>query len=251
MDWGRAKSVLIFSFLLLNLLLGYQLWLDIREQRNVNVNSAELPQDKVLLMQQKGISLRDNLHLPLETPELRDITYLLHSDSRKNAEPIMLETPVDSRIIFTQSELVKTLGNIIPELNQYVYDSLVSDAGVSVFHRMTEGRPMFDVKLELHHSFQKITGYQQDRIEILSTGEAKQVLPAAKVITSLIETYLPNGSVITDIQLGYHGQIFDSERQVSTPSWRVMLEDGQIYYVHAISGEVATDEEQVETAGLR
>ncbi|MGO4370229.1 two-component system regulatory protein YycI [Paenibacillus sp. 2TAB19] len=249
MDWSRAKSVLIFSFLLLNILLGYQLWLDIREQVNVNVNSAELPQDKVLLMQQKGISLSANL--PLETPELRDITYLLHSDSRKNAQPIMLETAVDGRIVFTQSELVKTLGSIIPELNQYVYDQLVSDDGVFVLHRITEGRPMFDVKLELHHSFQKITGYQQDRIEILSRGDAKQVLPAAKVVASLIETYLPNGAVITDIQLGYHGQIFDSEKQVSAPSWRVMLEDGQIYYVHAISGEVTTDEEQVETVGLR
>lgn len=245
MDWGRAKSVLIFSFLLLNILLGYQLWLDIREQLNVNVNSAELPQDKVLLMQQKRISLKANL--PLETPELRDITYLLHSDSRNKAEPITLEEAVDGRIVFTQSELVKTLGGKIPELDQYVYDSLVSGDGVFVLHRLVEGRPMFDVKLEMYHSFQKVTAFQQDRIEIVSMGEPKQVLPAAKVVTSLIESYLPNGAVITDIQLGYHGQIFDSEKQVSAPSWRVLLEDGQVYYIHAISGEVATDEEPGES----
>jgi len=32
MDWGRAKSVLIVSFLVLNVLLGYQLWLNVRDQ---------------------------------------------------------------------------------------------------------------------------------------------------------------------------------------------------------------------------
>ena len=36
-------------------------------------------------------------------------------------------------------------------------------------------------------------------------------------------------------------------------NYRVMLENGQLFYVHAISGEVATDEEQGEAAanGLR
>lgn len=246
MDWGRAKNVLIISFLLLNILLGYQLWLDIKEQLNVNVNTAELPQDKVLLMQQKRISLEANL--PLETPKLGDLTYLLQSDSRKKAEPVILDTPVDSTIIFTKSELVKTLGGFIPELDQYQFDSLNSSDGVFVLHRVVDGLPMFDVKLELYYSSQKITAFQQDRVELLGTGDARQVLPAAKVVASLIETYLPDGAVITDIKLGYHGQIFDSEKQVSAPSWRVLLENGSPFYVHAISGEVATDEEQGEAA---
>ena len=248
MDWGRAKNVLIVSFLLLNILLGYQLWLDIREQLNINVNTAELPQDKVQLMQQKRISLEANL--PLETPELGDLTYLLHSDSRKNAEPVTLDKPVDSTIIYSKAQLVKTLVSRIPELDQYEFDLLNSSVDKFVLHRVVEGRPMFDVKLTLYISNQKITSFLQDRVELLGSGEAKQVLPAAKVVASLIETYLPDGAVISDIQLGYKGQIFDSEKQVSAPSWRVMLENGQLFYVHAISGEVATDEEQGEAAAI-
>ncbi|WP_424767761.1 two-component system regulatory protein YycI [Paenibacillus sp. sgz302251] len=240
MDWGRAKNVLIISFLLLNVLLGYQLWMDIREQLNVNVASAELPQDKLLLMQQKRISLEANL--PLETPKLGDLTYLLQSDIRNEQEPVVLEKPVDSKVIFTKSELVKALGGQIPDLDQYVYDSLNSTVDVFVLNRVVEGRPMFDVRLELYTSNQKITAFQQDRVELIGAGEAKQVLPATKVVASLIDTYLPDGAVIADIQLGYHGQIFDSEKQVSAPSWRVLLENRPPYYVHAISGEVATDE---------
>lgn len=242
MDWSRAKSVLIISFLMLNVLLGYQLWVDISEQLNANVNSAELPPDKLQLMAQKRITLAANL--PSDTPKLSDLTYLLHSDSQQSSSPKKLKEPVDSSIIFSKSELADALGGQIPDIDKYSYDLHISRNDVFVLHRMVEGRPMFNVKLELYISNLKITSFQQDRVEEIGMGEAKQVIPAVKVVASLIETYLKEGSVITDIQLGYHGQIFDSEKQVSAPSWRVMLEDGKIYYIHAISGEVATDGEE-------
>ncbi|MHA6481637.1 two-component system regulatory protein YycI [Paenibacillus sp. strain BS8-2] len=241
MDWGRAKSVLIMSFLMLNVLLGYQLFNDIREQLDANVNSAELPQDKVLLMQQKRITFASSANLPSDTPKLGDLTYLLHSDVHQKPVPTPLEKPVDSALNFSKGQLIKAIGDQVPELEHYVYDIHNSREGVFVLHRMVDGLPMFNVELELYNSNLKITGFLQDRVELIGRGEEKQVLPASKIVASLIETYLPEGSVITDIQLGYHGQIFDSEKQVSTPSWRVMLEDGNVYYVNAISGEVATD----------
>ena len=244
MDWGRAKTLMIFSFLLLNILLGYQLWVDIREQLNANVNSAELPQDKVLLMQQKRITLATNL--PVETPKLGDLTYLLDSDTRKSDEPILLETAVDSAIVFTKRRLIEELGSQIDNLEQYDYDLMNSNEVVFVLNRIVNGLPMFNVRLELHASNLKITGYHQDPIELIGMGEELTVLPAVKVVASLIETYIPAGSVINDIQLGYYGQIFDSEQQVAAPSWRVTLESGKVYYVHAISGEVTTDEESGE-----
>lgn len=240
MDWGRAKSVLIFSFLMLNILLGYQLWLDIREQLNANVNSAELPADKLLIMQQKRISLAANL--PSETPALGDLTYLLHSESRSQKKT-KLKNPADTAFIFNKSELKKAFGQEIAEIDLYAYDLLGSSEGVFVMYRIVDGYPVFNVRLELFNSNLKITAYQQDRMELVSRGEAKQVLPANKVVASLIETYLEDGSTISDIQLGYYGQIFDSDKQVSAPTWRVMLEDGKTYYVNAISGEVATDAE--------
>jgi regulatory protein YycI of two-component signal transduction system YycFG len=72
-------------------------------------------------------------------------------------------------------------------------------------------------------------------------AKEQQVLPASTAAAHLIENYLPAGSVIKDIRLGYHGQIFpDAETQVSAPSWRVLLENGEMYYVNAISAEVTT-----------
>lgn len=239
MDWSRAKSVLIISFLMLNVLLGYQLWVDIREQLNANVNTDELPQDKLQLMRQKRITLSANL--PAGTPKLSDLSFLLKSDSRKLTEPIPLKEPIDSALNFSKAELANALDGQIPDIASYAYDLHNSRDGVFVWYRMVDGRPMFNVKLELYVSNLKITGFKQDLVEGIGMGEEKQVIPAGKVVASLIETYLEEGSDITDIQLGYHGQIFDSEEQVSAPSWRIILEDGEIFYVHAISGEVATE----------
>lgn len=242
MDWGRAKSVLIFAFLMLNILLGYNIWTDVREGLYASVDSAELPADKVQLMQQKRITLATNL--PIQTPELADLTYVLHGYNNGNVRKVKLQQPVDSALIFSKTELVKELGHQIVDLDKYQYDLPSSRDGVFVMYRMVDGYPMFNVKLELLNSNLKITGFQQERMELVAVGEAKQVIPAAKIVVSLIETYLEEGTTISDIQLGYHGQVFDADKQVSAPTWRVLLEDGKVYYVNAISGEVTTDIEE-------
>ncbi|QAY67524.1 two-component system regulatory protein YycI [Paenibacillus protaetiae] len=239
MDWGRAKSILIFAFLLLNLLLGYQLVENIRDQLHANSNSAELPSETVSLMKLKHIEL--SAALPLDTPKLRDLTYSLKSE--QDHEEKQLEKPVDTRVVFSASELKDKLGDQIPDLDQYMLDSMMSTDHTFVLNRVADGRPMFDVRLELLYSNQKITAYRQAQVGLISGGETRgqAVLSAAQVVANLVEKYLPNGAVITDVELGYHGQIFDSETQVAAPSWRVLLEDGPPYYVDAISGKVATD----------
>jgi len=224
---------------MLNLLLGYQLWSEVRTEVNANANTAELPADKLQLMQQKKITLSTNL--PSETPRMGDLTYLLQSDSMENRKAALIIPPVDSSVVFNSKQLTRTLGDLIPDLSEYAYDVHSSRDGVFVMQRMADGRPMFQTKLELYNSNLKITAFLQDRVEITRTGDEQQVLSASKIVSSLIESYLANGVVIVDIQLGYYGQIFDSEVQVATPAWRVMLDDSKVYYVDAISGEVLTD----------
>ena len=76
MDWGRAKSVLIFAFLLLNLVLGYQLWSNIREGLSTSADVDDLPAETLRLMEQKNIKLETSI--PSETPELGDLTFKLN-----------------------------------------------------------------------------------------------------------------------------------------------------------------------------
>ena len=88
-------------------------------------------------------------------------------------------------------------------------------------------------------------------IEIVPTDDAdsQTVLPASKALAPLIDNYLQPGSVIREIQLGYHGQLFNTDDvQAAEPSWRVLLEDGSIYYINAISGAVVTEANAAEQA---
>ncbi|MBW5448754.1 hypothetical protein GE107_22185 [Cohnella sp. CFH 77786] len=241
MDWRRAKSVLILAFLMLNALLGYQLWTEWRAQVNASVDWTSLPAETRQVMQAKGI--RIGATLPTETPAMRDLFFKLKEPAAGAKERVPLPSPPEARIVFSPQELEDALGGVIPELGKYAYDDPGSREGVFVLNRMIDGFPMFDIHLELYNSEQKIQAYRQDIVQTLSSddAEAQQVLPASKAVAVVIENYLPAGSVIKDIRLGYHGQIFpDAEMQVSAPYWRVLLENGEVYYVHAISAEVTT-----------
>ncbi|QJC54075.1 hypothetical protein HGI30_22815 [Paenibacillus albicereus] len=290
MDWGRAKSVLILAFLLLNLLLGYQLWGDVRERVQPSSNSAELSPETLAALKAKRVAFSGVI--PKETPVLHDLTYryvgragvpaenseaaggeaekdggsgagldgggtrpdggAAGSDDGEGITP--LKAPVDSRVVFQREELLKALGGIIPELDRYELDTLGLDDRKFVLYRMEGGRPMFNVRLELYYSDQRITGYRQDRIELVPADEGQRpqpVLPASRAIRpEVVEKYMADGGAIREIRLGYkEGQRFDSETQVSTPSWRILMEDGSSIYLQASSGEVLIDKPEPSPAG--
>lgn len=245
MDWRRAKSVLILSFLMLNLLLGYQLWTDWRERLNTAVDWTSLPPETQQAMRDKKIQVDANAKIPTETPVMRELTYTFKHRMGSN-EQTLISSPPETRVVYFEQELKDALGAVIPELGAYAFDQSGSREGAFVFNRMEGGWPMFKIHLELFYSDQRIKGYRQDLIEVIPSEDAKeqQVLPATKAVANLIERNLPAGSTIMEIRLGYYGQIFEgAERQVSAPAWRVLLENGEVYYVNAMSAEVAVERE--------
>lgn len=238
MDWGRAKNVLIYAFLLLNLLLGYQLWIDLRDQVNASLDFNSLSGPIQQIMEEKDIRVLSSI--PAATPRLPDITYQYPGDEPAG-EPTPLAQPVDSKMIYTFSELVKEIEDEIPDIGSYQYDELESEVGKFVLHPLVQEKwPLFTVRLELIYSDQKITGYRRAAIDLqpLAGDEEQEVLPASKALSSLIEKYLPQGSAVTHISLGYYGELFNSESQVAAPMWRFLLEDGRAYYVNGISADV-------------
>ncbi|KAA9005161.1 hypothetical protein F4V43_08825 [Paenibacillus spiritus] len=239
MDWGRAKSVLIYSFLLLNLLLCYQLWGDLRDQAGASLDFTSLSAAAQQVMEEKEIRVLSVI--PAATPELPNLSYRYSAEP--DAPPVALEKPVDSRLIFTFSELTEALKGEIPDIGDYRFDSLESEAGRFVLHPLVQGKwPLFSVRLELIYNDQKIVAYRKPQIQLDPAGgqdeEKQKILPAAKALGSLIEKYLPAGSAVKESSLGYYGELFNSEAQVAAPMWRFMLEDGRTYYVNGISADI-------------
>jgi len=238
MDWGRAKNVMIYAFLLLNLVLGYQLWNDVREQGSTNLDYTSLDVNTQRIMQEKNIQL---LCLILSrTPVLPKINYHIISDEK--IDHMELDTPVDSKLVFLGDQLVKALENQIPKFEEYRYDPMESENGIFVFHPLVEAEwPLFNdqLKLKLMYSDRKIVSYQLSPIQMVSTNEEEQqkVLTAVDALATLINKYIAPNSVVKDIQLGYYGEMFNSENQVAAPAWRFTLEN-EVYYVQGISGDV-------------
>ncbi|MCQ6563446.1 two-component system regulatory protein YycI [Paenibacillus mendelii] len=249
MEWGRAKSVLIFAFLVLNIVLGYQLWSNIQEGPSSSGDVKDLSAGTLAVMRDKGIKL-DARSIPTETPKLRELTYRV-TEKLGEGKRHTLQVPVDSKIVFNEKELQNELGSVIPDLKEYTYDPALNEDEAFILHREAQDRPMFDIRLKLYFSNQKIVAYSQDRVELITGDEAAEqtVLPATKALESLIYNHFKPGAVIKDIKLGYHGQDFNSDTQFSAPSWRVLLEDGLVYYVHAISAEVFTEKEEAPHNG--
>lgn len=239
MDWGRAKNVLIYAFLGLNLLLCYQLWIDLRDQVSANLDFTSLSEETQAVMEQKGIRIL--CPIPAATPQLPNITYR-YSAEEQNDLPVKLVDPIDSKLIYSSfSELSKALVDQIPDIANYRFDSQESEVGKFVLHPLVDNQwSLFRVRLELINSDQKIVAYRWPRIEIgtsISDKEQK-VLPASQALSSLIEKYFPADSVVKEIELGYYGELFNSESQVASPMWRFMLDNGSAYYVDAISADI-------------
>lgn len=246
MDWRRAKSVLIVSFFMLNVLLGYQLWTEWRERLNTTVDWTSLSPETQQIMREKNITFLAEAKIPTDTPTMRsELTYSIKQRIPMDPdERIAFANPPEARVVYNEQELTTALGSIVPDLGSYQFDYPGSRQGAFVFNRIVGGYPMFKIHLELFYSEQRILAYGQDVIELKPSESAKdqQVLPASKAIANLIERNLPSGSTIKEIKLGYYGEIFPgAERQVAAPSWRVLLENGETYYVNAINAEVATE----------
>jgi regulatory protein YycI of two-component signal transduction system YycFG len=231
MEWGKVKTILILSFLCLNLLLGAQLWENrLKEFPLIPDEAAEQVEE---LLRAKGIVLRREI--PKETPNVREISIQFQVQNGKRTE---LAEPVP--IALSEERWRDRLKEYIPGLQEYAIDRTRSDERSIVLNQTFGGIPMFQVDLVLYVSEDRITSFSQSYAKVQPFRDQKEVpaLSALRVLQVMAETKLKEGSVIEEIRLGYHGQLFDSDTQVLAPKWRITMENGDIYYVHAISGEM-------------
>lgn len=241
MDWGRAKNVLIYAFLLLNLVLGYQLWIDYREQAGSGLDFTSLSPSTQQIMEDNRIQVLSPI--PTETPQLPKIAYTFSAQEQR--EPVVMDTPVDTKLIYAdERELRSALEGQVEELDQYRHDPQSDKENVFVFRPLVlKEWPLFNVELEFYHESQKIQAYHEPVFDIQPTDdvEEQKVLPASKALETLIErNFIPPESVVRDIQLGYYGQLFNTEVQLAAPTWRFTLDTGEMIYVQGISGDVFT-----------
>jgi regulatory protein YycI of two-component signal transduction system YycFG len=237
MDWSRAKTILLISFLLLNVLLGYQLWSDRMGPLGNTSNELEASPEFEQIMAIKNIVL--NTEVPKETPKMREIDVkVMPSDG----EPalVALSTPIQADELEDRTTLKNAISKHIPDGANYQLDDFDSQGDIHVLHQLQGIYPLFDVKLELIEENGTIRSYRQLHAEVIpgKADKEEKVLTGFTAIELLVEKYLKVGSHIVDVQLGYHGQTFEADTRVLAPYWRVVTDQGDRFFVHAITGAV-------------
>nr|WP_275984070.1 two-component system regulatory protein YycI [Paenibacillus hamazuiensis] len=222
----------------LNLILGYQLWTNRSVQLQTVAEASTSLEELRALSKSKNIELPSEL--PKEVPKLKEIVVRFDENMRSDRQ-LPVQTPFRYSPLLSKGALKDSPVKLaVPHFEAYQYDPVESKSGVYVFHQIYGTLPMFEVRLELLETNGQITAYKQGYVEVQSEGEQKEqkVIPMNIALRSLIENYLPNGSVIASMKLGYHGQVYNSQTMYMVPSWRVALTNGDFYFIHALNGAV-------------
>ncbi|WP_018131047.1 two-component system regulatory protein YycI [Effusibacillus pohliae] len=263
MDWSRAKTYLILTFLLLDIVLGYQYWQARTEQASYVQSFAEqLAEVRELLASQKW-ELRTEV--PKTTPELGflQVRYLpLPPDEwakRIGGGKLLHQGPGQVTVDLSEKHIAvnleednpgdKALAQIGAKLSPketYQYDRKLQeskDSGIIQYLQMYNNYPIFSAPLELVVQGGKLIRYQQTALNVVGEGGGrKQVISALHALRSLSESIDKSGKradnrVIREIRLGYYSKPFNADEWYLIPMWRI-LSDREVYYVNALTGEV-------------
>ncbi len=250
MDWSRAKSILIWAFLFLNLFLGYQVY----ATRSAHWLDAEAVQgskwDIELYLRQQQITLEADV--PQETPEmkyvnvenygfhimdlqeLQGLEIMVEDDRSAITTKLVRPIPIDKQM--ERDDVLQMMGLRILHKDQYRADPYLASQQSIRYWQLHGKYPIFNAPLDILLRDNLVTGYSQTYFHIRSQGSARQVVSAYTGLRSLVEKeVIKQGEKIESVMLGYFGYHYDADIQVLAPVWRV-IHNGKIDYINGFTG---------------
>ena len=286
MNLGRAKSVLIYAFLGLNLFLGYHLfWPNIGTFMQTAVTAADLQQAQNYLA-------ANNYYLTTEVSRsAQQSAFLTVTPAQKLLEEVIALFPHDegtleeNGIIYYRtsgrelsvhpsglvqlkfqpglfaaehssdledreiSRLVQQLLQdhfILPEHARFDYIEKETEGRLTVhFYQELSDIPLFAGYLKVtfvQDHIMNVELYWLDLMEWPREGEM-EVIPATDALIKLVEELGPSSQPrdIIKAELGFFSREYNAEKWEVPPVWRILMEDGMVYYVNAFTGNLEAD----------
>lgn len=249
MDWARAKTILIVAFLLLDVFLGWQLWVNEENEIDLIDQNVGAVTDLDKMLENYNIQLA--VDLPEDTPEISYLRvrfggFRIGEQIGENGQIVELrEGQVEARYMepqpFPDGEInswPKLWQEKVRYFKEYQYDPHLSNQTQKVFVQMYNQLPLYNATIGIFTEGQAIKGYKQTYFEVVYRGSGHKVIPAATALRNLVENgIIHRGEAIQSVELGFYGHTYDAEIQVLAPVWRV-VHNSQIHYVNGITGMV-------------
>lgn len=233
MDWGKAKIILIVTFLFLNALLGYQLYLKYDESDYQFFGDDSEKEINELLEKYK---ITIECVIPKDKPIM---SFIRANVITLEGELSFSDTNYDS---ITEKEIRSLVMNSVKNINEYIYNEQES-IGKSqyVFYQTKSSFPIFGGRLIVDLLNSGDLSFHQDYFEIVGEGTGRQIISATTAIRSAIDLRLiPNNSEIKSLGLGYYGEGSQSILHEIPPVWRIVYKVDDIInvlHINAITGE--------------
>ncbi|AMX84971.1 transcriptional regulator [Geobacillus subterraneus] len=258
MDWNKTKTIFIIVFLVLDCFLVYQfmekrnssqldviLETTIEEQLEANgITYVELPKEvtKAAYVSGKSRSFTaaDTKQLSGQRVEIKGETKLKGTFTHPVA--LNVEDPYQLRE-FLQRHILNG--------EQYAFWSFDKQEGTVTCYQVYDGKMIYgneNSKLVIHVNEQKeALSYEQTMLDDLEKYERKQdIVPAIKAIETLYRKgHLQPGDRVTKVELGYYGLVQFTASQVLTPTWHIVVNRKEDYFVNAFEGQVINEQGNV------
>jgi regulatory protein YycI of two-component signal transduction system YycFG len=259
LDWSKTKTIFIITFLILDFFLAYQfiqkrnssqldviLETTIEEQLEANnITYVELPKE---ITKATYLSGKSKIFTREETEKLVNQKVVINDQPILQAtfiEPIPLPNPKDQNRL---NDFVKR--NIISGEN-YTFWKFDEKKKTIIFFQKYNEKVIYEnvsSMLLLHlNENNEIISYEQTLLEDLEANEEKQeIVPAIKAIETLYKrNHLKPNDHVTTIELGYYGLVQFTASQVLTPTWHIVVNRKENYYVNAFEGQVINDKNKM------
>jgi len=267
MDWSKTKTIFILAFLVLDIFLAFQYQekmksnkydmitqTTIEEQfKAEDIKYEDLPNEVIegsyITAKSKQFTEEEIQNLHNQEPmfpndeQLTPVTKLRMSFS----EPIPLPAETDKMT----NKLNQVLTSQIVAGDQYRfwrYDEKTKQViylqeydGHVIFQDETDGIGMIVFYLDENR---EVVSYRQtlleDIIELENKEELYTAIQALKVLYD--KNDLKSKSTVTAVDYGYYTQIPLSEQQILAPTWHIVVNEQEHYYVNALEGQVIKPE---------
>lgn len=271
MDWKRAKLILIFVFIALNVVLGVILYRNIKggevSQETIRNTHRILEQNNIIvecliptyagkdyILQYQETILDKNTIISGLLGE--DYTKIDENTYVKDTQRLVFPSNCSfeyrdggkNNKVFTESknevgaklkELSKKLGIPIDEFQLDSFNTLVTGEGSkAVYKGVYEGYSVFDNYIEVDVEKSRLKGIKyQYKKPVDITSRDINVIPVYQILISKISNY--PGIKISDIDMGFKGFNVDKDTKTLYEglSWRIKTFSGTEYFFNATNGE--------------
>jgi regulatory protein YycI of two-component signal transduction system YycFG len=283
---GRAKTVLIYAFLGLNLFLGYHLfWPNLGKFMQTAVTAADLQQaqsylaaNNYYLVAEVSRSVQQSAFLTVTPAQqlLEEVVALYYNEALIQKENGLTYYRTSGReLIVHPSGLIQlefqpglftaeqslTLEDreisrlvqqqlrdhfILPEQARFDYIEKDREGRLVLhFYQELSGVPVFAGYLKVFIERDRLIGLELYWLELMEwprEGEI-EVIPATDALIKLVDDLGPSSQPrdIIKVELGYFSRDYNAEMWEVPPVWRILMEDGSVYYVNAFTGNLEAD----------